>query len=130
MPEAVNIEMELAQVTHLHNRSPEMTDADTAGTFATLAKLGNGAVFVGSFDGDSEWERHTNGDELVHILDGTADVTVLPHEGGEKVLTLSKGMLTVVPQGCWHRFHAPDGVTVLTVTPQPTDHSTTDPREA
>jgi hypothetical protein len=32
-------------------------------------------------------------------------------------------MLTVVPQGCWHRFQAPHGVTVLTATPQPTDHA-------
>ncbi len=45
-------------------------------------------------------------------------------------MTLKAGMLTVVPQGCWHRFHAPHGVTLLTVTPQPTDHSTAeDPRD-
>ena len=36
---------------------------------------------------------------------------------------LTAGMLIVVPQGCWHRFQAPDGVTVLSATPQPTDHS-------
>jgi hypothetical protein len=40
-------------------------------------------------------------------------------------------MLAVVPQGAWHRFHAPDGVTVLTATPQPTEHSfAEDPRDA
>lgn len=35
---------------------------------------------------------------------------------------------TPVPRGCWHPFQAPDGVTVLTATPLPTDHSATDPR--
>jgi len=29
---------------------------------------------------------------------------------------------TVVPQGTWHRFEAPVGVKVMTVTPLPTDH--------
>jgi mannose-6-phosphate isomerase-like protein (cupin superfamily) len=42
---------------------------------------------------------------------------------------MTAGMLIVVPQGHWHRFHAPDGVTVLTATPQPTDHTAAaDPR--
>ncbi len=90
--------------------------------------MNNGAVFTGSFDGISPWERHNGGDELVHILKGAARLTILS-EGSEDVLDLSGGMMTVVPQGCWHRFHAPDGVTVLTVTPQPTDHSDlNDPR--
>jgi mannose-6-phosphate isomerase-like protein (cupin superfamily) len=39
---------------------------------------------------------------------------------------MKAGMVTVVPQGCWHKFHAPAGVTVLTMTPQPTEHSTAD----
>ena len=39
-------------------------------------------------------------------------------------------MLIVVPRGCWHRFEAPNGVTPMTVTPLPTDHSTAeDPRD-
>jgi mannose-6-phosphate isomerase-like protein (cupin superfamily) len=37
---------------------------------------------------------------------------------------MKAGMLAVVPRGRWHRFQAPDGVTLLTATPQPTDHST------
>jgi mannose-6-phosphate isomerase-like protein (cupin superfamily) len=37
-------------------------------------------------------------------------------------LTLGPGMIAVVPQGIWHRFDSPDGVTLMTATPQPTDH--------
>ena len=39
------------------------------------------------------------------------------------------GMLVVVPQGHWHRFQVPGQVTVLTATPQPTEHTIAeDPR--
>jgi len=31
-------------------------------------------------------------------------------------------MIAIVPQGAWHRFSSPRGVTLMTVTPQPTDH--------
>jgi hypothetical protein len=33
-------------------------------------------------------------------------------------------MVAIVPQGAWHRFEAPDGVTLMTATPQPTEHLT------
>jgi hypothetical protein len=31
-------------------------------------------------------------------------------------------MMAVVPQNTWHQFEAPDGVCVMTATPQPTEH--------
>ena len=31
--------------------------------------------------------------------------------------------LIVVPQGTWHRFETPNRTQVMSVTPQPTDHS-------
>ena len=129
MAKAVHIETELAGLPMLRGRRPD-TPADQVGTaFATLAALGEGGVFAGSFQGDSAWERHTKGDELVHVLKGATRLTLMT-EAGPQVLEMTAGMLTVVPEGTWHRFHAPAGVTVLTVTPQPTDHSTAeDPRE-
>lgn len=128
MPKAIDIEAALKGLAPLRNRSPETAQEYEEPAFATLEKFGNGAVFTGSFDGRSPWERHRGGDELVHILKGETQLTILSGES-EDILTLNAGMLTVVPQGCWHRFHAPNGVTVLTVTPQPTDHSTAeDPR--
>jgi len=125
MVKAVNIEQELAKLTVLHGRTPETPPELEIDAFATLATFGNGGVYTGSFDGDSPWERHTGGDELVHILKGETELTILTDDGPQ-VLNLEGGMLTVVPQGKWHRFHAPGGVTVVTVTPQPTDHSTAD----
>ncbi len=130
MVKAVDIEAELDGLPVLRARSPQTTEEEAAAAFATLAPFREGGIFAGSFEGESPWERHTKGDELVHILKGATTLTVLTDEGEHK-LELKAGMLTVVPQGCWHRFHAPDGVTVLTATPQPTDHTTAeDPREA
>ncbi len=130
MVKAVNISAELAKLPALHDRRPDTPAEESGPAFATLAETRDGGVFAGSFDGDSAWERHNNGDELVHILSGEATVTIITGDGPQD-LELSAGMLTVVPQGCWHRFHAPGGVTLLTVTPQPTDHSVAeDPTEA
>jgi len=64
----------------------------------------------------------------VHVLDGAATLTIMTDEG-PRSFALTAGMLIVVPQGHWHRFEAPGGVTVLSATPQPTDHTfAEDPR--
>ena len=125
---AVDIEAELATLPVLHGYSPETPADKAAEAFATLAAFRDGSVFAGRFLGESPWERHPKGDELVHILSGETTLTILTDDGPQ-VLEMKAGMLTVVPRGCWHRFRAPDGVTVLTATPLPTDHSTAeDPR--
>jgi mannose-6-phosphate isomerase-like protein (cupin superfamily) len=128
MPKPVHIATELARLPMLRGRNPETPEDEAEKAFATLAAFGNGGIFAGSFAGSSAWERHDHGDELVHVLAGETRLTILAHDGDQQ-LHLSAGMLTVVPQGCWHRFEAPGGVTVLTATPQPTVHSTTDPRD-
>ncbi len=129
MAKAVDIKAALAPLPVLRGRTPETDGDEAADSFATLALFGDGGVFAGSFDGTSEWERHSRGDELVHVFEGEAELTLLIGDETQ-MMTLKAGMLTVVPQGCWHRFHAPHGVTLLTVTPQPTDHSTAeDPRD-
>jgi len=100
---------------------------DVRAELAALPVL-RGRVFAGRFAGETAWERHATGDELVQILDGAATLTVMTG-AGPRSFALSAGMLIVVPQGQWHRFEAPDGVTVLSATPQPTEHtSAPDPR--
>ncbi len=124
MTEAIDVKKEIADLPILNSRS-ETTEAEADAAFATLAPFGNGAIFAGSFSGQSPWEKHANGDELVQILDGETTLTLLL-EDGEKVLQMKAGVITVVPQNIWHRFNAPDGVTVMTATPQPTDISFAD----
>ena len=125
MTKAVDIQDALMGRPTLKGRTPFTSGEDMAPVFATLADTGKTGIFAGSFEGESAWERHRNGDELVQVLAGHATVSVLTADGRAD-LEMSAGMVTIVPQGCWHKFHAPNGVTVMTMTPQPTDHSTSE----
>ena len=128
MIKAVDIKAELAGRPVLRGRSADTPADDAKAAFAVLAPFRDGSIFAGSFSGETPWERHQKGDELVHILDGAATLTVMT-DSGPQSFAMTAGMLIVVPQGHWHRFHAPDGVTVLSATPQPTDHTVAaDPR--
>lgn len=123
-----NIEKELIKLKVLEGRTPHTSEEELEGVFATLGIFDTGGVFTGSFVGESPWERHIMGDELVHILNGETELTIMTDDGPE-TLNMKAGTLTVVPKGLWHRFKAPKGVTVLTATPHPTDHSDAcDPR--
>ena len=56
------------------------------------------------------------------VLEGATTIFFLT-EDGERPADLAARQLVVVPQGTWHRFETPDSVLVMSVTPQPTDHS-------
>ncbi len=118
---AIDIEAAFASLTAVKDRTPASSGPAFDAAFDTLAHTENGGVFAASFTGTSAWERHLNGDELVQIIKGSATVTVL-HHGDENTLEMAAGMFTIVPRGAWHRFHAPKGVEVMTMTPQPTEH--------
>ena len=121
MSRAVDLESALAPLRFLENRGPETAPADEAAAFAKLADYRDGGVFVGGFSGVSPWERHPQGDEFVQVLKGSARL-VLRTEQGDELEELRAGSVIVVPRGMWHHFESPEGVTVLTITPQPTEH--------
>lgn len=125
MLRVVHIDEELDKLEFLDGRGLDTTAEQEDKAFAKLADYRDGGVFAGGFSGESLWERHGNGDELVHILDGSTHLTIMNPDGPE-TLELRKGMVIVVPQGRWHRFRSKHGVTVMTVTPQPTDHTSVD----
>jgi mannose-6-phosphate isomerase-like protein (cupin superfamily) len=125
---AVDIQAELAGLSVLHQRSASTAAAEVEAAFAVLAPFRDGGIFAGRFSGETPWERHQKGDELVQILDGAATLTIMTDDG-PRSFELTAGMLIVVPQGHWHRFEAPGGVTLLSATPQPTEHTrAADPR--
>jgi mannose-6-phosphate isomerase-like protein (cupin superfamily) len=68
---------------------------------------------VASFTGQPPWEQHSAGDELLLVLAGSTDLTVI----GEATRRLQAGDLTIIPSGHWHRNDAPSGVTILHLTP-------------
>ncbi len=122
LPHPVALADEFDRLTFLPGRTPRTSDESAGDAFARLADYRDGAVFIAHWAGESEWERHPVGDEVVMIVDGATTMSMLIG-GDEQRYALTRGDLVVVPQGTWHRFHAPDGVKVMTVTPQPTDHS-------
>jgi len=122
-PHPVSIDDAVAGLRFLPDRSPFTTPEQSDGVFATLAAYREGGVFIGRWAGTSEWERHTVGDEIVMVLEGATTIFFLT-EDGERPADLAARQLVVVPQGTWHRFETPDSVLVMSVTPQPTDHST------
>jgi mannose-6-phosphate isomerase-like protein (cupin superfamily) len=71
---------------------------------------------VGAIVGRPPWERHNGGDELLLVLSGSSRLTLLLRDGPASE-TLLPGALAVVPQGTWHSNDAPDGVTMLYMTP-------------
>jgi mannose-6-phosphate isomerase-like protein (cupin superfamily) len=123
----LDLEAEFAKLNMLRGRTPEMTEAERkeSGGFATLAPFRDGNIFSARFAGNGAWERHPNGDELVQVIDGAATLHMMTEDGPQS-FALKAGMLAVVPQGTWHRFEAPDGVSLMTATPKPTEHLTVD----
>jgi len=119
----LDLKAELAKLNMLRGRRPEMTEADRkeTGAFTTLAPFRDGNIFSAKFSGDGAWERHPNGDELVQIVDGSTTLHIMTDEGPQSY-TLGAGMVVIVPQGAWHRFHSPEGVSLVTATPKPTEH--------
>jgi len=117
----VDLKAEFAKLAMLKNRTPTSTDAERAGAFGRVAPYRDGAIFTAKFAGTSAWERHPQGDEIVHIVDGATTLHLIT-DAGRQSIQLTAGMLTIVPQNAWHQFEAPDGVCVMTATPQPTEH--------
>ncbi|GAC21996.1 cupin domain-containing protein [Paraglaciecola arctica] len=123
---AITINEEFSRVKFLKNRTPETNDEETKDAFALLSEYRDGGIYVAHYSGFSEWERHLNGDEFVQILGGETMLILL--EGNqEKRNNLSSGQMLVIPKGVWHRFESANGVKVMTITPQPTEHSTERP---
>ena len=118
-PSIIDLNAELAKLTMFRGRTPQSTMADRKGSAARLASYRDGALTATKFAGKGHWERHLTGDELIHILDGTATLEIVCDDGPPKSFVLRAGMMAVNPQGAWHRFHSTEGVTLMTATPFP-----------
>jgi mannose-6-phosphate isomerase-like protein (cupin superfamily) len=99
--------------------TPRMTYKEFGAACPKLASFDTGAITVGRFAAQSPWERHPDGDELLHILDGKIEVTLLTDNGPDHV-TVGAGSIFVVPRNVWHRQTPRPVATVLSVLP--TDH--------
>ena len=71
-------------------------------TFWQMEKFNGGQSWLGQFSGQSPWEMHPDADELIYVLEGKVEMTILM--GSKKTRsTVSKGSVFIVPKGKWHR---------------------------
>ena len=121
MVEVKNINTDILGNFTLKNRTPDTPETEVDKAFRILGKTNESTIYAGSFSGKSAWERHPNGDEFIQVINGQAIITIM--QGAQKrQLNMEGGSGTIVPRGCWHQFISENGVTLLTATPEPTEH--------
>jgi len=92
-------------------------------TMRFLASLNRCTLGVTRFSEPSHWERHPAGDELLHVLEGEADVVTLT-DGGPVRSTVRAGSIFVCPRGLWHQVLPRSPLSMLFATPgEGTEHS-------
>ena len=126
-PHAINFKEEFEKLTLLENRTPNSTSEEKSKSFADLSKYQNGSIYVGYFNGSSDWERHSGGDEVVMVVEGETNLFILDKE--ESSFKLQSGEFIVVPKNAWHRFETLGPIKSITFTPMPTDHSIDLPKD-
>ena len=104
------------------------TEEEDAAAFPQLATYDGGGVYVGRFAGGSgPWECPPDADELLHVLEGRLEVTVVTGNDASTV-AVNAGCFVVVPRGHWHHVAGRPTVALLAVSPR-TEVSYGDPRE-
>ena len=94
--------------------------------FVELSAFNQGSVGVFRCGpGTSPWEHHPDDDEMLYVLEGAVEISVLS-EGGPLTTRVEPGSAFVVPRGLWHKHHVPDRLVELYATPGGTVHSDAD----
>ena len=95
--------------------TPQTTEDEAMAAHRMLGSFNQCEIGMVRFSGQPPWEWHPD-DELLHVLDGELDFTLLTDAGPTR-LTLRANSLFVVPRGVWHRSHARTAVALVFVTP-------------
>jgi mannose-6-phosphate isomerase-like protein (cupin superfamily) len=92
------------------------TEEDEVASRATLGWMNNSSVGVQRYQGVPPWEIHRDADELLYVMDGDMELTVIGDDGPE-VVAVTGGMVVIVPKNRWHRPVAKTMVTLFSSTP-------------
>ncbi|MBV1881142.1 MAG: cupin domain-containing protein [Pseudomonadales bacterium] len=100
------------------------------GSFKNIVEFNGSNFGACNIAGVSDvWEMHPDTDELFHILEGEAVITLL-EDSGEVPYRAVAGSMFAIPKGVWHKQGAPNGVKFIYYTPGKTVHSEAEnPRE-
>lgn len=112
---AVNVQTAIASVGKLEI-AEQTTSNDASAAMKILGNFNQCVIGLVCFSGLTPWERHPD-DELLQILEGEVDVTILGN-GEVSEVTLYTGSIFVIPRGLWHKQHSSEGVKLLFVTSQ------------
>jgi mannose-6-phosphate isomerase-like protein (cupin superfamily) len=80
-----------------------------------VANVNDYDIRLARFAGEHIWHVHLETDEFFLVLDGTIHIGL--REDTERIVTLHKGSMFVVPRGVFHKPSSPDGAVVLLVEP-------------
>ena len=132
-PSIIDLNAELAKLTMFRGRTPQTTFADRKGSAAQPGALPrrDAPSSASGPAGKTHWETPSGGDELVCVLDGTVILDIV-EEDRLQSYALGPGMIVIIPQGTWHRFHSADGADGAERDAGPGDHidlDVDDPRE-
>ncbi|WP_436394078.1 cupin domain-containing protein [Amycolatopsis sp. MEPSY49] len=88
---------------------------DAAWSPRIVTRVNDYDIRLARFDGEHVWHVHTDTDEFFLVLDGEIEIGVRdPHE---RVVTLGRGQVFVVPKGTFHKPSSKAGASVLLVEP-------------
>lgn len=94
----------------------ETTGEEADAAVHTIGDMGDRSLGVMRFSGLTPWERHMGGDELVYVLEGSVDFTVLT-ENQEVKRRVNAGSFFICTEGLWHRQRTAPSAAVLYGTP-------------
>lgn len=119
---AINLQAELKRLPGLKGRTPEMGGNALEGTaFGPTFPYRDGFISTVKFTGRSSWERHA-GEEILLVAEGDGYLHILDDDGFVVPRSLSTNLMIVVPTNCWHQIESEGGISLVTISPQPTDH--------
>jgi len=119
---AINLSAELRRLPGLKDRTPETGHNALEGTaFGPTFPYRDGFISTVKFTGRSSWEKH-EGEEILLVAEGDGYLHIIDADGFVVPRSLSTNLLIIVPAGCWHQIESEAGISLVTVSPQPTEH--------
>lgn len=88
---------------------------DAAWSPRIVTRVNDYDIRLARFDGEHVWHVHEDTDEFFLVLDGEIEIGV--RDPDERVVTLARGQVFVVPKGTFHKPSSKTGASVLLVEP-------------
>ncbi len=88
---------------------------DAAWSPRIVTRVNDYDIRLARFDGEHVWHVHVDTDEFFLVLDGEIEIGV--RDPDERVVTIGRGQVFVVPKGTFHKPSSKTGASVLLVEP-------------